>query len=156
MPGTTDNSRRRFIKAGAVMGASLLIPACGGGNAPTNQPGNAPDNGAAHTPAGPVRLDRLGVIVGGGALPKEGGGKEFYVGITNLDAAEPQARPVAGIGFLGHGDASRPYEPTAKRGTRPSRGSFLPGVPASIDVLERAVRLRLGAVKKSSRQRTTS
>jgi hypothetical protein len=112
MPGATDNSRRRFIQAGAVLGASMLLPACGGGdNTPGNAPGNAPDNECAHPPGGPWRLERLGVIVGGGALPKDGGGKEFYVGITNLDAASPQAKPVSGIGFLGHGFTPRIDKP---------------------------------------------
>lgn len=105
MPGTFDNSRRRFLQAGSLAGASLLAASCGGGN---NAP--APTNQNADAPPAPVP-GKLGTAVGGGKLADEAGNAMFYVGVVNLDVASPNARPIPEIGFLGHGFTPRIDKP---------------------------------------------
>jgi len=100
------------MQAGALAAGLVLLPACGPSNSAGNTgngAGNAPDN----SPPDPMpeRLKRLGVIVGGGAVPREGGGKDFFVGVVDLDAETPQVRPIKDIGFLGHGFTPRIDKP---------------------------------------------
>ncbi|MCB9893003.1 MAG: DUF1513 domain-containing protein [Planctomycetes bacterium] len=109
-----DNHRRRFIQAGAVAGAGLLVTACGGGNNATgngpylNEPGNQPADNADTTPPAP---GKLGTVVGGGVMADEQGAKAFFTGVIDLDAEKPAARPIEGIGFLGHGFTPRLDKP---------------------------------------------
>ena len=121
MNNNTDNARRSFIRAGAIGGAGILVAACGGANTPGNSPDNALENGPSNTPApgneasdapnGPERLDRLGVVVGGGKAKDENGEIAFFVGVNNLDASKPEAMPIGEIGFLGHGFTPRLDKP---------------------------------------------
>lgn len=109
MPGTFDNSRRRFLQAGSLAGVSLLATSCGGGNnAPKSA--NQPANQASENPPTPVP-GKLGTVVGGGKLADEAGNAMFYVGVVNLDVTSPQAKPIPEIGFLGHGFTPRIDKP---------------------------------------------
>lgn len=109
MPGTFDNSRRRFLQAGSLAGVSLLAASCGGGNnAPKSA--NQPANQASENPPTPVP-GKLGTVVGGGKLADEAGNAMFYVGVVNLDVTSPQAKPIPEIGFLGHGFTPRIDKP---------------------------------------------
>ena len=113
MTGRVDDSRRRFLQAGAVAGAGMLMAAgCGPANntaKPGNGAGNQPGNDTANVPenSGPERLDKRGIVVGGGQLP----GSQFFVGIVDLDAASPSTRHPQDVGFLGHGFTPRIGKP---------------------------------------------
>lgn len=107
MPGTFDNSRRRFLQAGSLAGVSLLAASCGGGNnAPANQTGN---NTAENPPAGAPA--KLGTVVGGGKMADEAGATQFFVGMVDLDVAVPAGVSIPGIGFWGHGFTPRIDKP---------------------------------------------
>lgn len=99
MTGKTDDSRRRFLQAGAVAGAGMLaLPACArGANSTANKTSNKP------APDKPKLPDKHGTVVGGGA----GINDAFFVGIINLDDKQPAARHPNDIGFLGHGFTPR-------------------------------------------------
>lgn len=106
MKNLENGARRRFLQAGALIGAGMvLLPGCGNGNNISTS--NTSDNAAGPVPEPPRRLDKRGTVVGGGALP----GGEFFVGIVDLDAAKPAARHPQDIGFLGHGFTPRIGKP---------------------------------------------
>ena len=105
MADKTDIGRRRFLHAGAATGVgAILLTGCGRGNSDSAR-GNEPANNSESEPdkSQPKRLDKRGTVVGGGALP----GGQFFVGITDLDATNPEARHPQDIGFLGHGFTPR-------------------------------------------------
>lgn len=97
-------SRRTFIQTGLLAGTGLVVASC---NRDGNNTESANQGGEASGPDHPERSEMKGTVVGGGA----GSGGEFFVGIIDLDQAEPTAVYMEKIGFLGHGFTPRLDKP---------------------------------------------
>ena len=107
----TSKSRRRFIKVSALASAGLLS-ACGSGNDAANVSKNAANQAGNDTACNPpANSGHRGTVVGGGRAPDESGTMKFFIGVIDLDADTPAARPIQNVGFLGHGFTPRLDKP---------------------------------------------
>lgn len=120
-----NRARRRFMQAGAVTGASLVIAACAkevGNNAPPAQGNNAPPSNEPVTePEWQPRQGEkpsgltYGALLCGGRLVSSDGSKEKFVFTqVNIDATVRDRSPDGNykrnmdIGFLAHGVIKNP------------------------------------------------
>ena len=78
------------------MGAGMvLIPACGGSPTDTSHSGREKP--------GLSKRGHLGTVIGPGrAKDKETGQLDYFVGILNLDAENPQVKVIRDIDFFGN------------------------------------------------------
>lgn len=107
-----DPSRRRFLSAGAMLGAGLIVlPGCGNDARETNDPPGNGTSGDDKQPAEPatVRRGHLGTVIGPGKSP----GEQYWVGIVDLDDELPKVRTISDIHFFGHGVSPNPVKPGA-------------------------------------------